>query len=290
MPKNSRPDIQVLEDRIVRLKAQLLEYKDIRLYKTTKNRLSAVGQELEECSMIINDIVTASTNNISASSLSALDDAGMSMSEFNEDGDLFDVSLLSSTHSCSYSAKDIVSTYSNRLRQFAESEGRSTGIIQVNQFWQILNFWYQSRFTPAVRNPNFHFKANRIHEWIDLMMIAAGHSLHEGQFPSFISDMNAWIKLLNTPKDETWVLPYCVLQLAKADPSIYTQEAVLIESMVKPFIYDDSFYPNELHSIRKIVIDNSSFSTIDLSLESILQSCPRLLRTSSFNIAKYQEV
>ena len=189
----------------------------------------------------------------------------------------------------SYSAKEIVRTYSSRLRESAESEGRGTGIIQVNQFWQVLNFWYQNRFTPLTRNPNFHFKANRIHEWIDLLILAAGHALHEGQFPTFISDMNAWTKDLNTSKDDAFVLPFCVMRMNKLEPTYCTQEAVLIEDMVKPFIYNSEFYPNELHSVKEIVINNSRFTKDDLALETILQECPRLLRTSSFDIAKYQE-
>ena len=294
VPKNSRPDIQVLEDRIVRLKAQLLEYKDIRLYKATKNRLSAVSAELQECMMIIDDIVSADTNNISASSLSAIDDSGLGISEFSEDGDLVDTALLKpseddSQSSDSYSAKEIVSTYSSRLKEYSESEGRSTGIIQVNQFWQVLNFWYQNRFTPLTRNPNFHFKANRIHEWIDLLILAAGHALHEGQFPSFVSDMNSWTRDLNTPKDDAFVLPFCVMRMKRLDSECCTQEAVLIEDMIKPFLYTSEFYPDELHSVKKIVITNSGFTEEDLDLETILQQCPRLLRTSSFDIAKYQK-
>ena len=294
MPKNSRPDIQVLEDRIVRLKAQLLEYKDIRLYNVTKRRLSAVAEELEDCMLIIHSIVDADTNNISPSSLSALGDSGCGISEFSEDADLLDLSLLESDNGFeyskySYSAKDIVSTYSSRIRESAQTEGLGTGMIQVNQFWQVFNAWYQNRFTPPTRNPNFHFKASRIREWIDLLIISAGHALHEGLYPVFISDMNSWIANLNTIKDEAWVLPYSVMQMKRKDNSVCTCEAVLFEYMIKPFIYDSEFYPNELHSVKQIVMNATGYTEEDLTLDSIIKECPRFVRTGSFDINKYRK-
>ena len=59
MPKNpnSRPDIQVLEDRVIKLKSQIEEFKGLRLYRVTKQRLAKVCSELEECSDILSEIV-----------------------------------------------------------------------------------------------------------------------------------------------------------------------------------------------------------------------------------------
>lgn len=295
MPKNSRPDIQVLEDRIVRLKAQLLEYKDLRLYKATKRRLASVSSELEECISIINEIVDAGTNNISSSSMSAYDVyPGTGLSEFSADGDLLDTSLLTDIECPSYtqglSNAEIVSNYSHRLKQCSESIGCRSGILQVNQFCQVLNSWYQARFTPRLRNPNFYFKARRIHEWIDLMMIAAGNSIHQKLFPEFINDIDSWVRDLNTPKDQGYILPYSVMHLKAFDASICTQEAALLEIMLKPHLYDANFYETEMNSVRKIVMNNSDFSSNDLKVKQILDSCSsNLIVTSSFDASKYEE-
>lgn len=298
MPKNSRPDIQVLEDRIVRLKSQLVEYKDLRLYQTTKNRLSVVSDQLEECIVMIHEIVNKDSNNISATSSSAYDQyPGEGPSEFSYDGDLLDTFLFSPdseetvSKSSKHSPKEIVKTYSKKLQQCADTVGCSSGIIQVNQFCQVLNSWYKTRYTPSntKRNPNFFFKADRIHEWIDLLMLAAGHALHEGLFPAFIQDMNAWIQDLNTPKDEEWVLPYSVIRMKSLDPSCCTQEAVLLEKTIKGAIYDDTFYPEKRHSIEKIVISKGRFTAEDMDLSKLVRCNSKIVVTSSFDITKFQE-
>ena len=291
--KNSRPDIQVLEDRIVRLKAQLLEYKDIRLYKATKSRLATVSAQLAECISIINGVVNSDPNVFGQPSFGSDDEFDSERIEFNEDGDLADSFLTNSDKGepqiiQGLSAKQLVGMFSAKLKEGAELQGTSTGIIQVNQFWQLLNSWYQTRFTPETRNPNFHFKANRIHEWIDLLIIAAGHALHDGLFPAFVSDMNAWIANLNTEQDEGWILPYSVMRMQRLSKGCCTREAVLIEDMIKPYLYDWNFYPQDLHSVYKIVITTGGFSDDDLQFDAIIRDCPKLLRTSSFDPTKYQ--
>lgn len=294
MPKNSRPDIQVLEDRVVRLKNQLLEYKDLRLYGVTKKRLSAVAQELNECISIITDIVGEESNEISSSSLSALSEyPGEGPSEFSIDNDLLDTLLLppfeDGSNQSTYSSKEIVKTYSVRIQNCADTVGCSSGILQVNQFCQLLNSWYQARF-PAMRpkGSKFFFKADKIHEWVDLLILAAGSSLHNREFPSFVSGMNSWIKDLNTAKDQTWVLPFSVMQIKKSMGDACTEEAVLLERVVKSSIYDKDFYPDEKDSVKRIVIHNSSLTDDDLEIHSIIQSCgSRIIVTPSFDATKF---
>lgn len=295
MPRNSRPDIQVLEDRIVRLKSQLLEYADLKLYKVTKRRLNAVAEELSECIEIIHGITDVETNNISTSSMSAFEMyPGEEIQEFNCDSDLVDTALLDSYLSPSQSTlspKEIVKSYSARISNCAETLGCSSGILQVNQFCQVMNSWYQSRFAPATRNPNFFFKANRIHEWVDLLMIAGGSALHNDTFPEFIASMNSWTAELNTSKDQAFPLPYSVMKLKESENSMCTEEAVLLESIIKPSIYSDDFYITEVHSIAKIVMNSGKLSQDDLALDAILKKCAsKFVITSSFDLTKYQEV
>lgn len=288
----SRPDIQVLEARIDRLQDQLNEFKEARLYGVTRKKLKDVSSRLEDCLALIHDIVEA----VPASSATVASDSySSSRAEFADDSDILDTFSFSADSEnpdivqFPYPPKEIVSNYSDKIKKFAESEGSFTGILQINQFSHLLNSWYQARFTPSRRNPDFHFKAARIHEWIDLLILAAGHSLNEGLFPAFISEMNSWIDTLNTPKDDKWVLPYSVMRMQKADESSCSLEAVLIEKLIKPNLYNESFYPNEIDSVCRIVIHTCGLSQDDVKIANIIAKCPRLIKTSSFNLSKFQE-
>ena len=219
------------------------------------------------------------------------------LSEFsisNDDSDLSDTFEFSSISSSKpyYSPKDIVSIYSKRMQNCADTIGCSSGIIQVNQFCQLLNSWYQSRFTPvnAQRNPKFLFRANKIPEWIDLFMIAAGNALHHEMFPAFLSDMHSWIDDLNTPKDSAWALPYSVMQIKKSDNSCYSQEAIVLEKILKPSIYDQSFFWEQLNSIESVYSETFGIPKEDLKLNDMIHRCPKLTVTSSFDASKYGAV
>lgn len=296
MAKDSRPDIQVLEDRIVRLKSQLLLYKDMRLYRSTKQRLSAVGQELADCISIIQSITTIDVNKIQPISSSALDDdtcINNSEFEISEDSDLMDTFPVLPKHSnlSSYSAKTIVSMYGTRINEGFVRDGSGTGILQANQFWNLLYSWYTNRYIPERRNPKFHFKASRIHEWVDLLIIAAGKAIHDRIYADFIQQFSTWVRNLNTSKDDLYALPYSVMYVQPVEPECCTLEAILLEYVIKPNLYDSAFYPEQLHSIRDIVTNSGLFQLSDLKLDSIISSCSStILCTSLFDITKYQEV
>lgn len=295
MPKNpnSRPDVQVLEDRVVRLKSQIEGYKGLRLYKATKQKLSSVCCDLEECIEILNDAIQGGSNFVGLTSISAFEDSpAESLPEFSvdSDSDLSDTLILYSTKpsESSSSPKNIVKSYAARMQQCADSIGCSSGIIQVNQFCQLLNSWYQIRFAPTpIRNPNFKFKATRICEWIDLLMAAAGNALHTGMFASFLSDIHAWLDLVKGDDEQVWPLPYSVMQLQKSGTDCYTREAILLERIVKPSLFDESFYADKLHTIETAY--RAAFNTDDKELltSSIIGSCPKLIVTSSFDSSKY---
>lgn len=288
MPKNSRPDIQVLEARVVRLKAQLLEYKDIRTYEITKQRLLKVSAELEECIMII-DEVTRKDGDLDKKLVSLNEPETIWTTEFNDDNEFEDVfsdpseDVFDLDSSFDYTPKKIVGAYASKLQECSNSQ---TGIIQVNQFCSLLSSWYQERFMPEIRNPNFYYKASRIHEWIDLLILYAGKSLHEGTFPEFKAYMDDWISTLNTSKDDGWLVPLKVRQI-KEEEGAYTKEAILIEKIVKPMLYDKDFYPSELLTVTQIVIHKQKYQEADISIENLIKDCPRLVVTSSFDISKY---
>jgi len=293
--KDSKPDIQVLEDRVARLKSQLTEYKQVRLYNSTKRRLSAVGDELAECISIINSVISTESNSISPSSISAVQRDDPDRSEFTEETDLFDIFLSGqskdSPYVGPYSPRNITITYGKRIQLGYEvSTTEGCGILQVNQFWALLHMWYVNRFIPESRNPKFFFQSTRIHEWVDLLIIAAGRAINQQTLPEFTSEIVTWVGQLNGPNDNLRSLPRCVMQLQDQSFIYGTKEAVLLELMVKPYLYDEAFYPGERNSIRDGIIKNGRFDKEELLLSKILADTPGIVCTSSFDISKYKEV
>lgn len=296
MAKDSKPDIQVLEDRVIRLKAQLMEYKQVRLYHSTKRRLSAVSDELAECISIINSVTSTESNSISPSSISAVQKDNPDRSEFTEETtDLCDIFLSGqskdSPYVGPYSPKNITITYGKRIQLGYEvSTTEGCGILQVNQFWALLHMWYTNRFIPESRNPKFFYQSTRIHEWVDLLIIAAGRAINQQVLPQFTSEIVTWISQLNGPNDNLRSLPRCVMQLQDQSFVYGTKEAVLLELMVKPYLYDEAFYPEEKTSIRDGVIKNGRFNREELTLSKILEDSPGIVCTSNFDINKHKEV
>lgn len=293
MPKNSRPDIQVLEARVSRLRAQLLEYKEIRTYDITKHRLRRVANELEECMMIIAEITDKDDSN-SRRLIALREPEGPRDNEFEDDGDLADVLFNGpeesdnnsevSKKSRGYRPKFIVGQFAINLQKCADTP---TGIIQINQMSQILNSWYQARFTPETRNPNFYYKASRIHEWIDLLILAGGKALYEGTFSEFKLYMDKWIEDLNTSKDENWLLPLQVRQITQSSGA-YTKEAIFIEKIIKSILYTDTFYGDLKDSVARIVIKEEGYDKNEVTIEALLKSCKHVIPTSSFDVTRYQ--
>ena len=152
---------------------------------------------------------------------------------------------------------------------------------------QILNSWYQARFTPETRNPNFYYKASRIHEWIDLLILAGGKALYEGTFSEFKRYMDEWIDNLNTSKDENWLLPLQVRQITQTSGA-YTKEAIFIEKIIKSILYTDDFYNDLKDSVARIVIKEEGYDEEEVTIEALLKSCKHVIPTSSFDASKYK--
>lgn len=287
MANNSRPDIQVLEARVKRIKAQLQEYRDLRLYEITKKRLSNVSSELEECMCLIHEIVGATpqqTISTEPEPIALKEPEQLTNSNDFED-DLSDLLSLELPEPVDYSPKLIVSSYSKRIRQCRE---QSTGIIQINQFCSMLDSWYQARYNPEIKNTKFHYKSQRIHEWIDLLILAAGDAIRSKMFTSFKADVDDWISTLNSPRDGNWVLPKQVMKFNSHDADQCTKEAVLIEKVVKSMLYDESFYGDQMHSVEEIVMHSNRFTRDEMSISNILSTCPGFIKTSSFDATKYE--
>lgn len=283
----TRPDIQVLEDRVVRLKSQVESFQGLRLYSVSKERLRKAASELIQCAEILSAVAGPTTASSNATSMPN-QNTFHQISEFSSDGDdLNDVLELNGAFPRSYNSKYIVGGYSQRLMKCSFETGCSSGIIQVNQVIQLLNTWYQTRFTPSTgfRNPRFVFKADSIVEWINAFILASGNAIHSDTFQTFNNEVRIWINTLNTDHDPLWAIPYNV-KLAATEEC--TLEAVLLEKMIKPSLYDKSFYLHDMHTIENIYLSTFDVSKDELKISNLINNCNKLIITSSFDINKYE--
>ena len=102
--------------------------------------------------------------------------------------------------------------------------------------------------------------------------------------------MYSWIDSLSTDQDQTWPLPYSVMQLKLLTATCCTKEAVLLEKILKPSLYHSAFFSQNMHSIEEIYSNSFGIHGDELELDKIIQSCPRLTVTSSFDASKFGEV
>ena len=295
----SRPDIQVLEDRIARIKKQITECTKYKYYSITKQRFDIMYDQLDECMLML-----ASITGRNKSKDIDLDSAHHSKNSpenyicpslYDESDDISDDEFSDITDdnlglpsSSNYTPREIVCKYRDSLQDCCDF-GITCGIIQIGQFCILLNDWYKARFVPNNRNPKFFFKASRICEWLNLFILSAGYSLHHKQFDIFVATTRNWIETLNTAYDDCWVVPSDVLRIRNKENKGFNKEAVLIEDMIKPCIYNKEFYPEELHSIRDMVSKNEDFIDDTLDFKSLLESMPQLVVTSTFDITEYTE-
>jgi len=296
-----RPDMWVLQDRVARLQAQIKEYTDYNMYYTTKCKLKQVAMDLQECIDTINEIVqddfteSVSTDQIDDSivimpSESVSEPVSTSSSDltelFNGQKDTSEPSSIVS-YNYPYSSKFIVSQYDRRFNKCANS---SFGVLQVNQLCKLMNRWYSNRFGLESKNPEFHYKAGRLHEWVDLILLSAGRAIHDETFLNYTSEFDKWIKQLGTADDELWPLP-SIASGSRSSPlcDYYTKEAIVLERLIKPVLYNSAFYPRESDSVERIVREHNPYSEDELELANLMNSCPSLIVTGSFDLSHYQE-
>ena len=184
-----------------------------------------------------------------------------------------------------YKPKYIVSTYRKRFEEISQS---SCGILQVNQFMNLINSWFQKRYSSESINSRFRYKADRIHEWVDLIVVAAGYSFSNKMFNSFRSEFEDWINSINTDSDRNWILPKSIMKFQKSSAADYSEEAVLLERILKFSLYDDDFYPSLKDSVVRIVINSGRFGNERLSVDQILADCKgSWVVTSTFDKTLY---
>lgn len=254
------PNIDAVENKAAKLFRDLRLFENQSYYVPTKRRLLAVKEVLQSCINLIDVVVAAPSSRTPSLPSSPLPEA-----------------MNSQTVDPLPSPKRDVREYRNRLQNLPD-----TGIVQVNQVATQLSRWYCARFTPSHRNSDFHFRSEKIGEWIDSFLLAAGYALHTDSMSKFVSEIESWVQQIEEDPSMLWPMPPIVAN-AYRDLNIYcTKEAILLELVIKPRIYDASFYSERLHTITKIVTDNMLINNSELTVLGLLKSCPNFIPTSAF--------
>lgn len=282
------PDIQSIESRLQRIEDQLALYQGKSIYSITRKRLVDVKNQLERCLGMLDEILIGSGCNSNyqySEPVVSVDSKDRDLS-----GDLSDLlipdlecNLISEAEQ--YKPKYILSNYRKRLNELSQFP---SGILQVNQVINVMNLWFQKRYSMSKENSNFKYRADRIHEWIDLVILASGYALNNKMFMPFRTEFEEWIETINTDTDRNWILPKNIMRFHKSNPSDYTEEAVLIERIIKKKLYDAEFYPSLKDSIGRIVICSGRFGNGQLTTDKILEDCKSSwLVTSTFDKTLY---
>ena len=293
--ETSRPDMQVVQDRVKRLKYDLTWYPKNKLYGPTKKKLLEIKKDLLDCILSIDEAVNSDVDTSSTVDLDSNWDATQQCNNtvINETDLTCDLTSSLDTidnHETleeveQYNPKYIMSTFRRRL---VDNTNTSFGIIQVSRMWFTIVLWFEKRYSRDSSNSQFKYKASNICNWIDLILIAAGYAIHTRIFNSFINEFNSWIETLGTDKDRNWILPQNIMNIKKSGNYIYTAESVLLEQMIKSLLYDSTFYASLLHSVKNTVLQNRDYTEEELSIENMIENNEgKWTITSDFNIDKY---
>lgn len=202
--------------------------------------------------------------------------------------DLDDIVDSSEENNSEYSAKMILHSFAVRLKLCAQV-GLDT--VEMNRFADVVSLWYHTRYLPECPNPNFRYRADRICEWIDALILCYGAYMQSGKCTEFLSKMRDWVVVVSRDDGELWQLPYFVSSfITSQNVEDFTCEAILVERIFKKAIYDDSFYPMRMHTVEDKVLTYYP-ELAGKSVEDLLGLIHHpLATTSSFDASKYQEV
>ena len=293
-------DVESLKNKANRIKNQLHKYEGRLIYSPTKKKLVEVSVILKECNNIIDKLTEGSRSKQSQSTtknVTNFNDVSSTVDKAREailepiscnsvdDGsdinvDLSDVLPLSNKPDNRYIPKYIVGSYIAKLSLFSINNDFSTGFVEVDEFSNLLNNWFKIRYLHHAEN--FNYRAEYISNYIDLMILKAGHSLHLGAFNDFVSTVNQWLSDLSFNSSK-YSVPVEVSSITKLANKGATLEAVLIEKLIKPYIYDDSFYPDKLNSIEDKYLESSSqlLNKDIITVNYLINLCPTVTLVSN---------
>lgn len=171
-----------------------------------------------------------------------------------------------------YTPKFIIHNYARRLEVAVEDDYESS---VASNFVVLLDSWFKQRFLPSIPDPTFHYTASRITEWVDILILSYGKAVHDDRDADFRADFRGWLSDLQTRTDK-WPVPSSVRNVVDSGRTAdYTQEAVLIEKLVKPHIYDSEFYSTKMNSVANIVIEHNQDVEL-LDINKMADNCPNI--------------
>lgn len=202
------------------------------MYAKTVERCKSVKEQLEECIGILDLFIEESAEE---QSVPEVVDVAEVIDTIDEE-----VSSMPS--------KEIMRHYAENLFKLSNTD---TNILEVSMCCRLLASWFGNRYMPEIKNPKFFYKASKIHNWIDAILITYGEAVHNNRVHIYCSELNDWISSLITDLDNVWPLPYFIQQRIKSNYLEIPYEAVVIEHLIKPKIYGPRFYPEYLDTIFK---------------------------------------
>lgn len=295
MSSTWHPEIKVLENRAAKLSSIIQEFQGYKYQNKSKARLAQVADLLRQCADDLDGIIDHRPESVAMGPSIQAASKKVTYSSCNSDlDDTIDLSILQSPakkilipnpDKGQYTSKYILYRYTNKFRSISKyaDQASFTGIKEVDEFMSLLASWFSTRYSNASKDPGYVYSACTICKWVDLLIVAGGLALYQSKYREFIYDCKRWLDQLNhtysninrLPAKEIqktrYPIPYSVKEL-DSDLSACTLHAILIEKLVKPHIYDKSFYFNRMCTIEDIYLNSMScpYSKEELTVDMIL--------------------
>lgn len=124
--------------------------------------------------------------------------------------------------------KHTISKFGKILAELPNSEYETE---EAQECATYISRWWQTRFNPDVKNPNFRYNMTKLPEWIDSIIIAFGKYVHDKKLPKFRKQFDNWLSSVEIDVSNIYSTPFFVHQIYDSNnPNNFTDEAVDIAS------------------------------------------------------------
>ena len=124
--------------------------------------------------------------------------------------------------------KHTISKFGKILYELPNSEYQTD---EAKECATYMSRWWQVRFNPDVKNPNFRYNMTKLPEWIDSIIIAFGKYMHDKKLPKFRKQFDNWLSSVETDVSNIYSTPFFVHEIYDStNPDNFTDEAVDIAS------------------------------------------------------------
>lgn len=124
--------------------------------------------------------------------------------------------------------KHTISKFGKILAELPNSEYQTE---EAKECATYISRWWQIRFNPDVKNPNFRYNMTKLPEWIDSIIIAFGKYVHDKKLPKFRKQFDNWLSSVEIDVSNIYSTPFFVHEIYDSDnPNNFTDEAVDIAS------------------------------------------------------------